>query len=506
MENTKERIFVNLTKEFIVYVSRNKKSWKKIDELYYKRYNECIDSEDDIKERIKEYGINLKIESIEVTCYINKLIALILLDEHYNSTNNIMSLISSSFSKSYKYAMSNPVVKLSSFQKRKININDSMDDIFSECLCLMLVAKLNDKQVDENDFVYKRMMECLYRVNNVDNGLIKTSFSYEKCSKTRKIVINELELILRGRYFSCGYNAEGLHEFLEVKECFGDANDRNLHTSKTKNDIYCKMYCSIEYTDNVLNKTNAGALFKDIEIKKDTIKDFINTYLIMSGYLLEDNIKINKNDINIEELSTFVAISLVQALYIEAYGNAYKFFFENYNENINVKYKEVLNENRDTKKNNLKIQDENEKLKLENEELKRRINKLEKELEKSKANNKELFELRSYIFNHQEEKTDIEEEYINLEYLKDKKIICFGGNKTWISNMGKEFDNWIFVPANIMNFDTSILKDMDIVFIKATHISHAMYYKIIANLNDETEIKFINNNNINRIKKELDKL
>lgn len=71
--------------------------------------------------------------------------------------------------------------------------------------------------------------------------------------------------------------------------------------------------------------------------------------------------------------------------------------------------------------------------------------------------------------------------------------------------MEKEFDNWTFISADIINFDTALLKNADIAFIKATHISHSMYYKIIANLDEKTEINFINNNNLERIKQELSK-
>lgn len=505
MEDEKEMnsVNLNLNREFIVYVSRNKKSWKIIDELYYKNYDRCVEIEDEAKERIEQYNINLQKETIENTCYINKLTSLLILDEYCDSRDNIISVISKAFNKTYKYAMSNSIIRFRSFFKRNIKMKDSLDDIFSECLCLLIIAILNGKKVDTDDEFYTEIIQNLYICNHID-GLTAGIFFYENCNKTRKTLINELELVIRGRYFKFGYNIDGLHEFLEVKQCYGDEDDRRLHVSRTKDNIYCKMYCSIELTDIIVGKTIAGALLKDIEIKKEVVKDFINAYLVLSGYdNIEEDIKITKNDINIEELSTYVAISISQALYIEAYGSTYEFFFENYNDNINAKYKELLNEVRDVKKNNLKLQDENEKIKLENEELKRRLSKLERELEQSKTNNKELFELRNYIFNNQEDETNIIEENINLKYLEGKKVVCFGGNKSWISSMSKEFDDWTFVPADIMNFDATILKDADIVFIKATHISHAMYYKVIANLGEETEIKFINNNNINRIKEEL---
>lgn len=502
MKTVGEKISVDVLKEFIVYISRNKKSWKIIDELYYKYYDECVSVEDGVKETIKNHNINLKSETIESTCRINRLIALMILDEYAQSKDNLITVIKTAFNKSYKYAISNTTIKLSSFLRRKIDFKDSIDNIFAEHLAMLMTARIYGKKIDEEDEGYVSLMHTFYELNNIDNGSLKTVFSYMNCNKSRKSAIDKLELAIRGKFYKNGYNVEGLHDFLEVKGCFGGLGNRDLQLSRVKENIYCKMYCAIEYTDTIVNKVNAGALLNDIEVKRETIKDFINSYLVLDGYNDKDSI-INIEDINLEELATYVAICAMQTLYIESYDNTYKFFFENFNDNINVKYKDLLNEGKEIKKSNLKLQDENEKLKIEIEELKRKLDKSNKEAEESKANNKELFELRNYIFNNQEDIEDIKEENIDLDYLKDKKIVCFGGNKTWISNMSKEFDNWTFIPADAINFDTAILKGVDIVYIKATYISHSMYYKVISNIDSNTEIKFINNSNINRVKNEL---
>lgn len=499
MKTVGEKISVDVLKEFIVYISRNKKSWKIIDELYYKYYDECVSVEDGVKETIKNHNINLKSETIESTCRINRLIALMILDEYAQSKDNLITVIKTAFNKSYKYAISNTTIKLSSFLRRKINFKDSIDNIFAEHLAMLMTARIYGKKIDEEDEGYISLMHTFYELNNINNGSLKTAFSYTNCNKSRKLVIDKLELIIRGKFYKNSYGVEGLHDFLEVKGCF---NNGSLQLSKVKDDIYCKMYSAIDYADTIISKVNREALLNDIKIKSETVKDFINSYLVLDGYNDKDSI-INIEDINLEELSTYIAICVIQALYIESYDSTCKFFFENFNDTINVKYKNLLSDSKEIKKTNLKLQDENERLKIEIEELKRKLDKSNKEIEESKVNNKELFELRNYIFNNQEDIEDLEEENIDLDYLKDKKIVCFGGNKAWISNMSKEFDNWTFIPADAINFDTSILKDVDIVYIKATYISHSMYYKVIANMNSDTEIKFINNNNINRVKNEL---
>lgn len=428
-----------------------------------------------------------------------------LLDEKLQTIDNTSKIISTAFNKAYKYALSNPTIKLSSFVSRKLEIVDDMDDVFAQLLALMTTAKLHEKKIDETDIVYVKLIESFYNLNNISDGIIKLSFSYGDCDKARKALISELELILRGKYFPNGYNQEAIHMFLEVKKCFGESHERDLNIDIVKNDIYCKMFCAIEYADNIFNKSSSMAILKDIKIKREVILDFISAYLIFNGHNIEDRTKIDKNDINIDELATFVAISLSQVLYLEAYSNTYDFFFDNYNESIDFKYKELLDKEKEVRSENLTLQDNLQNVLNENDELRRRISKLESELQKSQSNNKELFELRSYIFNNQDEYKDYtaEELDINLEHLEGKKIVCFGGNASWISSMSKEFNDWIFVSAESINFDPSILKDSDLVVIKATHISHAMYYRIMANLNENTAVKFINNTNVSRVKKEL---
>lgn len=186
----KDTISVNSTREFIVYVSRNKKAWKNIDELYYKNYDKCFDIEDEVKERMKEYEIDSKKETVESACYMKKLIALMLLDERARFFDNLEKLISSAFTKAYQYAISSTVINLDSYRVRKISPGISTDDMFSEFLCLMLTAAMYDKKVDEEDSFYNMLLNSFYSIKNIDNSMLKSVFSYENCSKNRKVIIN----------------------------------------------------------------------------------------------------------------------------------------------------------------------------------------------------------------------------------------------------------------------------------------------------------------------------
>lgn len=495
---------IDVIREIMIYFSKTPKCWKKIDQLYDKYYDKCVGVREQVDERVKELDLKLENTSIEIAYYTRRFISLIILDELSNSTDNIVEIISYAFKKPYNYAISCSYIKLSSYCKKRILEVDDVDEMLAQMLAIIFMAYLYGKKIDEDDVIFVHMMYCFDTLKDKSNGSVKRNYSYQNCTKKMKALVNELELIIRSKYFTTGYNALGLHEFLEVKECFTNGE---VMVDKIKDDICCKISCAIEYADNILNKGESLSVLKGIEIKKDLVKDFINTYLIFSGYNTEEDIIIDKNDINLEELCIFLSVAISQSLYLESYGNAHKFFFDNYSEQMNIKYKELVDKEEDLRSHHTVVLDENEKLRLENEELRRKLIKMENALNKSQSNNKELFELRNYLFNNQEEYDDevcvSKDDEIDLEYLNDKRVICFGGNKAWVSNMSKEFTNWTFIAAQSMNFDASILKDADIVFIKATYISHGMYYKVMANLNDKTEIRFINNTNINRIKKEL---
>ncbi|WP_074116067.1 hypothetical protein [Clostridioides difficile] len=144
------------------------------------------------------------------------------------------------------------------------------------------------------------------------------------------------------------------------------------------------------------------------------------------------------------------------------------------------------------------MQDEKEKLKLELELLQKDKIRLECEIKERYTSKEELVQLRNFMFNQQrqeqKEKVLIDES-INL---KNIKAIIFGGHPNWILKMKEKLTNFEFIPANTINFNVSILDSYEYVFINASFIGHAMYYKIIENLNRDNKLRYINNVNVDR--------
>lgn len=58
--------------------------------------------------------------------------------------------------------------------------------------------------------------------------------------------------------------------------------------------------------------------------------------------------------------------------------------------------------------------------------------------------------------------------------------------------------NFEFISAETINFDVNILNSYEYVFINTNYVGHAMYYKIIENLNENNKLRYINNINIDR--------
>lgn len=106
---------------------------------------------------------------------------------------------------------------------------------------------------------------------------------------------------------------------------------------------------------------------------------------------------------------------------------------------------------------------------------------------------KEINSLREYIFNNSvEENTNITNE-INIDYiinqLNELDIVVIGGNQNWINKIKEVLPNWIYIPADSINFDIKLLKNKYILF-NTDYVSHSMYYKVVENISKTKQLNF----------------
>ena len=109
-------------------------------------------------------------------------------------------------------------------------------------------------------------------------------------------------------------------------------------------------------------------------------------------------------------------------------------------------------------------------------------NKLTEEKAEFELERRELADLREYIF--LQDKSDEQEDEVPdtdvFPYEVKKDTVVFGGHFTWIKVFKPLFKGNIrFVEAGAYNFDPTIIRNCDVVWIQNNAIPHSQYYKVI---------------------------
>ena len=98
------------------------------------------------------------------------------------------------------------------------------------------------------------------------------------------------------------------------------------------------------------------------------------------------------------------------------------------------------------------------------------------------ADSLELAELRETIYNIQNS-TELELEVQNIvphfPYTSKKKIIIVGGYEKWIIAMKRYIPNAIYINPSSLNFDVTLIKNADVLWLQTNAMPHSLYYKII---------------------------
>lgn len=318
------------------------------------------------------------------------------------------------------------------------------------------------------------MIDGLFLRNDSYN---RDVLSIDNLDKKYKKILNKIELKLKSLY---------------LKEYIPSSYVLNIDATKgyKGNNLTFleKQVLGLDYISNLEGITLISIVGKDV-FKSKQIQELILAYCN-----LQDNIE-DENSINYEDLFRFIIPAIDLRYWAREYKKAKQFFFNNFDEELKEAMKEKEIEMKELKKENSLLQDENKKLKLELELLQKDKNRLESEIKEQCTSKEELVQLRNFMFNQQQEQYVITDESIDL---KSIKAIIFGGHPNWILKMKERLINFEFISAETINFDVNILNSYEYVFINTNFIGHAMYYKIIENLNEENKLRYINNINLDR--------
>ncbi|HEK4634527.1 TPA: hypothetical protein SOK69_001636 [Clostridioides difficile] len=452
-------------------LSINKKCYSIIDKYYSKNKLKYMD----LAKKSIFYNSKIASEGSIIQEYYFKR-ALGILSSQENGT--IFEIYKFGYRVAYNYVNSIQIFKASNFLKKllsKVN-NFSDDELNGNMLVAISLCGALEKEIDNSDIVYKKMIDGLLLRND---SYSREVLSIDNLDKKYKKILSKIELKLKSLY---------------LKEYIPSSYVLNIDATKgyKGNNLTFleKQILGLDYISNLEGISIISIVGKDI-FKSKQIQELILAYL-----KVQDNIE-DENNINYEDLFRFIIPAIDLRYWAREYKKAKQFFFNNFDEELKEVMKEKEIEIKELKKENLLLQDEKEKLKLELELLQKDKNRLESEIKEQCTSKEELVQLRNFMFNQQQEQEEkvLIDESINL---KNIKAIIFGGHPNWILKMKEKLTNFEFIPANTINFNVSILDSYEYVFINTSFIGHAMYYKIIENLNRDNKLRYINNVNVDR--------
>ncbi|MGO0987466.1 hypothetical protein ACTPEW_16150 [Clostridioides difficile] len=471
---------VNIIPFLAESLSSNKKCYKFIDKYYNENKLKYLNL---ARESIFYNSSVAKQGSIIQEYYFKKALGILLSEEN----DIIINILESGYKGAYKYVDSIQIFKLSSFVKKLMLKNKieffSSDELNSNILVAISLCGGLAKKVDEKDYVYINFINSLSFEGERDKQGKKISI--ENLSKNEQKLLSKIELKLKSKYLK-----EYIPSFYSVK--FDGTRETIILDNLTSLD---KQLLPFDYIYDLEDVSPVFIVGKDI-FKSKEIQELILCY-----YHLQNNIK-DEDSIDYEDLFRFIIPAIDLRYWVREYKKAKQFFFDNFNEELEESLKEKEIEINDLKKDNLLLQEENEKLKLELELLQKDKVKLKNQVKEQHTFKEELVQLRSFMFKQQQNQDEkvVIDESIDL---KNIKAIIFGGHPNWILKMRKVLNNFEFISVDTINFDVSILKSYEYVFINTSYIGHAMYYKIIENLNKNNKLRYINNVNVNRVKKDI---
>lgn len=136
--------------------------------------------------------------------------------------------------------------------------------------------------------------------------------------------------------------------------------------------------------------------------------------------------------------------------------------------------------------------------------MQNKIKELENQLSDEKKYRNELYALREYIFEVNNDYTPAPSETTFENCIKNKKILIIGGTKDWRRKFRDTYPEIRTLHGFNENFDSSTLTGYDYIFFYTGFINHATYYKAM-NFIRTHQIKFgyIGKTNVELVKEEL---
>ena len=502
-------IFINfwISESIINEVLRSKISWREIEKTYS---NVIHDHPGHIFTKIKQLKDYI---FTDMTPYMAELKLKLLLIAQYDKSkaNEIL----------HKYiplVFSEEIEKCNTYFPNIKTYNTPFKDLFVKKNVIGIEQK-NPNLKDFLGFIYffnrykkiDRYGEAYYGFATFSNYAVRTLVDNNSDYNKLETKYAKLLKILRNEYPNPSLIPEEMHFFLDnyvssgqyITTQIAGCVELLLYTSRltllTNEDIL-NICCIIDtYSDDWPNKEKFSELIFGVSY---VIKELsINTTNYKNSYiqLLQDNLLKEIKRIDIEKSTPKDNVVI---------------------ERLNSSIDDLKNQ---LKEAQIKIQQlsnsivERDKLIAEKQDilnnLQLRFNKLEKEYQDIKSELNSAIELNSLKDNTNvlmdlsiTDGTSITPTDNEIsELTKNKSIIIIAGHDIWQGKIKALFPNFLFVSMQNLNFDTTLLKNADLIILNTLYCSHSLFYRIKNNINIGRDVYkqrlvFLNNNNLDYLK------
>ena len=249
-----------------------------------------------------------------------------------------------------------------------------------------------------------------------------------------------------------------------------------------------------------LSIVDIGAEYR---LSEKEVKELILSYLVtlVNGFdvpeeeLNKQITNIDLDKLNMEEFTKYIYGAVYYRLLFKAYKDVKEIYFKNNKETLYIDFIQMQKqlEKRDNEIKRINSLNETGQDLINKKQ--KEIDRLKEELNQAKMYKSELDGLRNLMFSMEQEEEIINEE--KIESLSDKGIFI-GGHDNLQSKLKERLPNFTFISTDQMNFDAKILDNYDKIYIYTGYLSHALYYKVVENINDQ-ELIYIEHTNTDKI-------
>lgn len=443
---------LNLLPFIIEAMGYNKKIYKDIDRLYqkhkYEFYN-AAKSHELYTHQIVTEGNLLQEE------YCKKALGIILvMQENKDFEDEFFNILGKGWPYAFAFVNSNSEVDLSKFMIRLIKKSGGIDklsddEINTNVFMCFYIAICANKKIVENAF-YKKFINS-----------ISARWEHYKDECLERISINRA-------------TDEDKEKINQIRFKLGKIR---TYDNLYKDNDFAELLALIFDYENI----SASSIFDGIKLSQKEIDELI--------YL---NVIDNESTDNLKHLTYSMYIRLL----IKAYKKVKQHYFENNKETMYVEMEGLEKALIESQQEILRLKNSLSEVLEIHEALSRENSRLKQQLKEAEQNRQELIALREFMFNLDRQEEYTVDDKLDMDFLKTCKAIVVGGHKKWQARMKELLTNFIFIHPDNLNFDIKLLNNVDTVFIYVNYMNHAMYYKVMAAIEDKNiKIVYLNQQN-----------